>query len=687
MSGYRKGLIPVVFVLLLVATALTNGCGGGGSKAQGLIPTTLKLVPTTASINFGGTLQFTPTARDQNGKVILTAVSYSSSDHRALNLNPNGLACAGVWNPNFTVCNPGRAGSVTVTAHAGAGITASATVYVHPRIDRIEIAAVTPGSPCLSQTQTQVFRASMFSNGVDITPEVGPPIWQVVDGNVAKTSTTGLPSNQVVVTANSPGATQVFAILSDVSSLTAPFTTCPIRSITLTGGLSTGDQLQLKTGGSGTIKANAIDVLGAPVSTSSISLFSSDPAIASVKSNTATGLTAGSAAITGVCLPPTCNTNLQPVYSNNVVTTTVQGTVKAANVYATTTACAALAGCTTHLVPIVTPGNTLGTSITLPAPPNSFVFLPNGSKAYLGSRSGLIQLDAAGGAVSLAASIPGKVLAVSPDSSLVVVSDLVRHPNLVTIFSSANNSSAQLLLSGVAAAAFSPDSQKLFLTGASNLYVFSTTHALQTIPLTAPASNVVLQGSGAFAFLGGGAPSAAAAYATCDNSLADTVPLTNTPAALAAVPNGTQLLALEPPGIQPISLNVAPAGPPGTLTVCPPSVTHMVGNFTNLGQGNFTPRQFILARDSSTAFVLSDLPSVLAYSIPTQQITAIPLANGASALSGGLAASGLSLFVGGSDGNVHRVNTSSKVDDVQVAVKVCKGTTATCLPDLVAVQP
>jgi len=686
MSGYGKGPTAVGFVLALATVLVSAGCGGG-SKGQGLAPKTLTLTPTTASINFSGTLQFTATAKDQNGHVILTAVSYSSSDRNALSLTPNGLACGGVWNRNLTVCNPGRAGLVTVTARAGAGITASATVYVHPKIDRIEIAAITPGSPCVSQTQNQLFRATMFSNGVDITSETGPPTWQVADSNVAKTSTSGLPLNQVLVTANSPGATQVFATLSDTSSLTAPFMTCPIQSITLTGGLTTGNQVQIKTGGTGTITAKALDVLGAPVSTSSLSLFSSQPAVATTKTSSTTGVTAGSAAITAVCLPPTCNTNLQPVYANNIVNTTVQGTVKAANAYATTTACATLAGCTTQLVPIVTPGNTVGTSITLPGPPNSFVFAPNGTKGYLGSRSGLIQLDAAGGTVSLAGTIPGKVLAVSPDSNSVVVSDLVRNPNLVTIFNNSNNSSAQLLLSGITSAAFSPDSQKLFLVGGNNLYVFSTSQALQTIPLTAPASNVVFQTSGAFAFLGGGAPSAAQGYATCDNSLADTVPLTAAPTTLAAVPNGTELLALEPPGIQAISLSLSPPGPVGTLNLCPPSVSHTVGNFTNLGQGNFTHRQFIVAGDASTAYVLSDLPGVLAYSIPAQQITAIPLVNGASPLSGAITSSGLSLFVGGSDGKVHRVNTSSKADDAQVKVKVCTGTTSACLPDLVAVQP
>ncbi len=686
MSGYQRGLHAVAFLLAVAAVLLNSGCGGG-SKGQGLAPKTLTLSPTTGSINFGGTLQFTATARDQNGKIILTAVTYTSSDARALTLNPNGLACGGVWTPNFTVCNPGRAALVTVTASAGAGITATASVYVHPTIDRIEISALSVPALCVSQKQTQAFEARMFSNGVDVTAEAGPPTWQVVDSIVAKTSTSGLPLNQVLVTASSPGATQVFATLSDVSSLTAPFITCPIQSITLTGGLSTTNQVQVKVGGTGSIQVNAVDSLGAAVSNPPVSLFSSDPAVATAKTNSATGVTEGTAAITAACLPPTCNINLQPVYASNVVTASVQGAVKAANVYATTTACANLAGCTTQLVPIVTPGNTAGTSINLPAAPNSFVFAPNGAKAYLGSRSGLMQLDAGGGTVVLAGSIPGKVLAVSPDSSSVVVSDLVRNPNLVTILNTSSNSSAQLLLSGISSAAFSPDSQKLFLANATTLYVFSTGSALQTIPLSAPVSNIAVQTSGAFVFLGGGAPSSLQGYATCDNSLAATVALGAAPTTLAAVPNGTQLLALEPPGIQPVSLSISPPGPVGTLHVCPPSVAATAGAFTNLGQGNFTPTQFIVSGDGSTAYVLSNLSSVLAYLIPTQQVTAIPLVNGASPLSGGLTSSELALYVGGSDGAVHRVDTSSKTDNVQVKVKVCTGTTSPCLPDLVVVQP
>jgi hypothetical protein len=180
-------------------------------------------------------------------------------------------------------------------------------------------------------------------------------------------------------------------------------------------------------------------------------------------------------------------------------------------------------------------------------------------------------------------------------------------------------------------------------------------------------------------------------YATCNSAAgnatpADTIPLLSSPAFIAAVPNGTQLLALEPPGIEVTTLKLGPAGPVGSLNVCPPTVTHSTPSFINLGQGNFTPHQFFVSSDARTAFVLSDLPNVVMYSIATGQISSAALANGASPLSGGLTVNGSGLYVGATDRMVHRIDTATGNDVAQVGVfSLCSN--AACLPDLVAVQP
>jgi hypothetical protein len=273
----------IIIFSAILATLAAAGCGGG-TKAAGLTPHTLTLTPATASLSFADLLHLTATAKDQNNHVIQTAISYTSSDKQALTVDPNGVACGGVWTPNFMVCNPGRPGIVTVTASAGSGVTAAATIYVHPVIDRLEVSAISSGTPCLSEGQTQLFQAHGFSNNLDVTTNMGPPTWQVADAAVAKTSTANLAINQAAVTAQSPGATSVFASVSGVNSLTTPFITCPVQSISLTGALSTVGQLEIKSGGTKLLQATVLDSLGATIKPT-LSFFSMNPGIATAKPN------------------------------------------------------------------------------------------------------------------------------------------------------------------------------------------------------------------------------------------------------------------------------------------------------------------------------------------------------------------------------------------------------------------
>ena len=129
---------------------------------------------------------------------------------------------------------------------------------------------------------------------------------------------------------------------------------------------------------------------------------------------TVTAVAPGTTTITATCSNPDCNIGVPAQYSLNQATVTVPGsgdtTVYAANTNST------------MLVPITTANNTAGTTITLPYVPNSIVADPAGQKIYLGSTSGVMQVDVPTGAVSTVA-IAGTVLAVSPDSNYLVISD------------------------------------------------------------------------------------------------------------------------------------------------------------------------------------------------------------------------------------------------------------------------
>src|SRR6185437_3565502 len=76
------------------------------------------------------------------------------------------------------------------------------------------------------------------------------------------------------------------------------------------------------------------------------------------------------------------------------------------------------------LIPIDSGTNAAGTAVTLGGSPNSMVFSPDGSQAYIGSDAGLQIFDPGTNTVTATASgLTGKVLTVSNNGNKVVLSD------------------------------------------------------------------------------------------------------------------------------------------------------------------------------------------------------------------------------------------------------------------------
>ncbi len=201
------------------------------------------------------------------------------------------------------------------------------------------------------------------------------------------------------------------------------------------------------------------------------------------------------------------------------------GTTESATIYVSTTSCGTTEGCFSTVVPITAPANTLGNFFTLPATPNSLVFNTQGTDAYLGTNSGLLgsvglaALNTSSNSITQFPSAPGKVLAVSPDGSKVIISDTSPEdgPNHVFVFDTATNTSPTFQITGATAADFSPDSLKAYIVAGSTLYVYSKIDGLKTIALAAPANDVSFLSEGAFAYVAGGAPSSVTVWRTCDN--------------------------------------------------------------------------------------------------------------------------------------------------------------------------
>ena len=126
----------------------------------------------------------------------------------------------------------------------------------------------------------------------------------------------------------------------------------------------------------------------------------------------------------------------------------------------------------------------------------------------------------------------------------------------------------------------------------------------------------------------------------------------------------------------------------------------------DLGAGSFTPTQFFVSPDGSTAYVLGQagsgatvarLPFIIAFNLNTQTSSDITLAGNATPLSASISPSGDLLFVGASDGAVHVIDTTTQLDTQQVTFpfpesSLCVGPgnpvtqpPVTCNPDLVVV--
>jgi hypothetical protein len=718
----RSGFVGFAVALPILLVAGLAGCGSNGAvnSTNFPVPASIAITPTpNLSMEIGTNQPFSVSVLSSTRTAINEPVSFQSSNPAVVTVAATGVACAGSWDSlsNPQICTPGPVGVAQITATAQGVSSPPTVVYVHQHIDKFVVAEIPPPPPnpppppgCSSVGKARYFAAKAYSRGADITSTVGIFNWQTQFSNVATLNTTaaGLLPGQVQATAAVPGLTSIFATIGNANSVPVYFTTCPVQSIVLT--------VTSATSSSETMTPTVLDTLGATI-TAPLTWSSSQPASVSVTSSgsASTSTAGGSATIIASCSPPTCNTGFYPslpIYPQNVVTMIVPGTgsPKSATVYVSSTSCGTTDGCFSTVVPITAPANTLGTSIGLPTTPNSLVFNSLGTKAYLGTNSGLFGsvglavLDATANSVSQFSNLPGKVLAVSPDGTKVVISDTADRPNQVFVLDTTTNSGSIFQITGATAADFSPDSLKAYILAGSKLYIFSKFDALQTISLAAPANDVSFLAEGAFAYLAGGDPAGVAVLRTCDNGSADRVSIAGQPIFIKTLPGPAQLLpgdtlnsfhvlALSPPDIDIVSVN-APTNVP--WTGCTPTVVdnNPPPMSFNLGQ-NFVPKQLIISQDGSTAYVLtSNLSSILVFNVAGQTSSAITLAGNATPLSATLTPDGTLLYIGASDQTVHVVDTVAGGDIQQISFPqgLCRNSAGqpasiSCLPDLVAVKP
>jgi hypothetical protein len=754
--------LAFIFIVISLVAALT-GCSSSGPTTNTVfpVPANILLAPAnTLSLDVGSANQsFTATPENSKHTAISTPVTFLSSNTAVLTIASNGLACAGTWDSIAApqICTPGPVGVVQVTATSHGVSSPPTTVYVHQHIDNIVVSPVPKQTPptgaCFSKGQIFNYQATAFSRGLDITSSVGPFTWQSLNAQVAtlavptqSTPVTGLVVGQVQITANTPGITSLAVTNSNVTSLPLEFNTCAVQSIALTVNDSTSTSFTVTTGTSKTVTATVVDTQGNPITGVPLTWSSSNGGSVTVTSqgDVATAQ-AGGGSVIASCTPPTCNIGLNPllpIYPESAISVVVAAATSTATTISTTTPtvyvsstgissggnCVIAAGCVSLLIPIATPNNTVGSPVGLPASPNSLVFDPQGTKAYMGtdysffgSRGLMVITVASPPTVAQFKSVTGKVLAVSPDGKTVILSGADPNaipvpgsnappaPTQVIVFNTATSAATTLPIAGATAADFSPDDLKAFIAAGSNLYVYTSQDSLKQIPLTAPANLVSFAPEGSMAFLSGGsAASTVTGFSTCGltSALSNDVILPATPSFMQALATDAPNLAPPPTlGTATTTTSVLAVDSPGvdlfrvsrTSDGCSPTGSIGAATSFNLGQGSFVPIQLIVSQDGSTAYVVvSDRGAILVFNIANQTSSAIPMAGDAIPVSASLTPDGSRLYVAATDGLVHILDTQNAGDIEQLSFQTdattllsgfCSGVTFACNPDLIAVKP
>ena len=567
MGRVKVSLLAALGVALL---ASLSACGGSKGSTGPQLPASVTLSPSTGSLDVGGTLGFTATARDRSKNILgNVAFTFTSSNPAILTVSATGVACAGTWD-SLTIpriCTPGGAGIANVTVSADGVTSSPVQVFVHQHIDTITVSQVTPApgtpnpgaGPCFTASTTtntvarsETLQAQVLNGTTDITPTVGQINWTAVTPAVVTVTPLADPSGtltgQVQATAKTPGTTQIFASVGGANSAPHTFTTCAVASISfLINGIA-GNSINAPKSTAQKIDALVTDTSGSNLATAPLTWGATNPTLVgtlptSASTFSASGSGPGGTSITAACIPPTCNINFSPmqaVYPTAAVDATFTGapSTTAPTVDVSSSGCGTTLNCTSTIVSISGANNTVSNPVALTGTPNSFQFGPRSTSvvAYLGSEEGLNVFKPS--TVTSNAALPGKVLAVSPDGNSVVVSETSPGVfNQVFILNSSNGALTSLPIAGAVTAAFSPDGLKVFIaTSTGKLFVFSTEAALQTnitLPNLAPPNSpteAIFHPAGGFGFVAG--LGGLSFLATCDNPTAPAVGTAAAPGSL-----------------------------------------------------------------------------------------------------------------------------------------------------------
>jgi trimeric autotransporter adhesin len=669
-----------IFILLLLSIVALPGCGGGSDASTQPDNTvaTVSVNPSSLSLEFGQVRSLSATATNAAGTALPQSFTFSSGNTAVVQVSPAGNVCAGAWDTAFVVCTPATTPGTTSITVTASGKTATVPVNTHRRVASVTVTST--GVPCTSQTQTQQFTAQVFAaDGTDITNTVGPINWATGNPDVATLSTTGL------ATAKRPGAASITAIVNNVVSISAQMITCPPASITLKEKDSNPavTAFTLNAGEQKTVAATAIDTLGNPITDIVLTYSSSQSSMATVaQTGIVAGVSPGKAAIVASCTPPSCNPGLNtPVYSN-LVTVSVNGN--------STGAAYATGANSTTIVPIDAATNTAGTPITIPTITisgttfnplvNSVVFAPDGNNAYVGTDRGLHTLGVTNNTLTFTLNLPGKVLAVSPDGTRVLISNVTAGLlYAVNPVATPAPTAESFSIPNATAAGFSPDGLKAYIVSGSTIYVYSPALGLTSFTVSSAVNDVAVLTQGNYSYFAGDVGSTISTRATCNNAALTALATAQKPLLLETVYDSSHVFGTDGANLYDVTV-----GP--TTAPCPPPAPAQSLTTASYGVAS-TPGQLIVLPDGSKTYLTNSTAQLLVYA-PGVGTSAINLAAGTTAsTTGGATSDGKSVYVGALGTNdVQKVDTASGVV-IQIPVNLKDKNGVATTPDIVVVRP
>ncbi|HEY1741888.1 MAG TPA: hypothetical protein VGG18_01890 [Granulicella sp.] len=664
--------------------------------------------------------QLVATAEDCKGNAVsVTSYTYATSDTSLsyADINPaNGEVCAGSWNRlsggginDFTTCTAPATTPATnlayVTATANGTVSNAIPVWTHATVGSVQITSTSAGAPgsaactanptsdccstalkvsgtpsiysgasCLSQGTTARLIAKVFdSSGNNITCQVGNLTFTPqAASSVLTIDATG------VATANQPGSATVTATIANSGSANTAgfFSTCPPQSIQLIpqGQTAVNNAISVPLNQSQSFTTVITDTTGKQITLSGGLTYASTSPQTVVAGATITPAFPGTATITAICQPSTCNPapysqiglygNGQPLTSNGIVvnTTATSSTV----LYVASTQ-------SQYLYPFDFTTNQQPGLIKLPFIPTSMVISQDGTAIYMGSPQALMTLSTAGNTVTSNTTIVGTVLAVSPDGSTLAVADpnrqtisLITTSGTVSASSTYNATPATDPTTGLALplrAEWTPDSQTLYITGTvdtsgkAQLLVHSVFNGWLPISITSGKNYtdvaVLVPAVGAY-FATNSASTEGRSYCASTTVTAGNPPVTTNsfyPLAdvstadvtrVTATANGQHILGATTTNLSDITLNPAQAEvacPLPTAAQVAPGTNQLSSSLTTYPLSGITASSItgvVPTRNSAVSFVTYNgssgiLPMYIVPSSGTGTVTSVPLSGTAIA--------------------------------------------------------